>query len=77
METNNTINPKVLTQRELLVQVHNKVESLDKKFDKLSEQEIENRVKIATLETRAKVQGGFFGVVSSLIITVLTKIFVR
>ena len=77
MGTNNIINPNALTERELLIQVHTKVENLDKKFDKLSEQEIENRVKIAALETKAKVHGSVFGLVGSLIISLITKIFIK
>ena len=74
MGTNDTINLNELTERELLIMLNSKVEELDTKVDRITTQEVENRVKIATIETRAKVLGSIYGVIFSTVISIFSQL---
>ncbi len=74
MGTNETINLNELTERELLIKLHTKVVELEEKVDRISAQEIELRVKIATLETRAKVTATAYGFGVSFATTIISII---
>ena len=80
-----------LTQRELLIRMHDKVEALDQKLDKniegtsnqiasIKEVQTNAHVNFVKLETKVKSQSSVYGALSGLatgIIAILIKIFVK
>lgn len=74
MQANDKIDLDNLTVRELLVKLHLVVTELKCTVDSLTNKEVENRVKIATLETRAKIYGAVSGFVCSAITSIIVII---
>lgn len=88
---NEIIDLQKLTQRELLIRLHDKVEVLDGKLDKtivstgkqlssLKDKQTNAHVDFVKLETRVKFQSAVFGALSALVISIASifiKIFVK
>lgn len=88
---NEIIDLQKLTQRELLIRLHDKVEVLDGKLDKtiistgkqlssLNDKQTNAHVDFVKLETKVKSQSAIFGALSALIISIASifiKIFVK
>lgn len=80
-----------LTQRELLIRTHDKLETLDKKLDKniestsrrissVKDAQAKAHIDFVKLETRVKTQSSVFGAISGLVtglVAILIKIFVK
>jgi hypothetical protein len=67
------IDLKKLTQRELLILVHNKVEILEKKGEKAEESHEKMLLKVNTLETKSKVWGGLIGFITAIITIIIER----
>lgn len=64
---NDIIDLQKLTQRELLIRLHDKVEHLNGKFDDNSKVVKDLEINYAKLETKVKTQSTIFGSISGLI----------
>lgn len=62
-----------LTQRELLIMVHNDVKALKGDVKELKDDSIKTKIKVNTLETRSKLWGALMGFLSGLGISWMTK----
>lgn len=67
-----TIDLNKLTQRELLIMTHNKVNQLSERFDTIEASQADMRVSHAVLETKVKGWGGIAGAVSGAVVAVIT-----
>lgn len=64
-----------LKQRELLILVHSKVESIEKKTEHLEQSNQQLLLKVNTIETKSKVWGSLAGIVSALLTVLLSLLF--
>lgn len=85
------IDLRKLTQRELLIRTHDKLETLDKKLDKniestsrrissVKDAQANAHIAFVKLETRVKTQSSVFGAISGLVtglVAILIKIFIK
>lgn len=63
-----------LKQRELLILVHNKVESIEKELEKVKVSNQELLLKVNTIETKAKAWGSLAGLVTFAASLIIEKI---
>jgi hypothetical protein len=62
-----------LSQRELLIVVHNKVQGLEKKSEKAEEAHEKMLLKVNTLETKSKVWGSLGGLITAIIAIIIER----
>lgn len=68
------IDLKNLKQRELLILVHSKVESLEKKMEHLEQSNQQLLLKVNTMETKSKVWGSIAGLITFIVSVIIEKI---
>lgn len=73
MSDDKYIDPKKLTQRELLIVLYNDMQTVKKDVEELKSDSVNTKIKLNTLETKSKLWGGLMGFLSGIGISWLTK----
>lgn len=68
------IDLKNLKQRELLILVHSKVESIEKDLDHVKQSNQQLLLKVNTMETKSKVWGSIAGFIAFIVTLLIEKI---
>lgn len=68
------IDLKNLKQRELLILVHSKVESIEKDLDHVKQSSQQLLLKVNTMETKSKVWGSIAGLIAFIVTLLIEKI---
>ncbi len=64
-----------LSQRELLIVTHNKVNDIADSLGKLAEEQTKHEVRISLVESKVMVWGAVFGIIGSAVLQVIISLF--
>lgn len=74
MSEQDNIDLQKLSQRELLIVTHKKVDDIARSVEKISELQAKHEVRISLVEQRVMMWGALFGAVAGIIIQIVASI---